>query len=81
METSNIVIGNEVSIYSRIVGCDNSKVTLGRFYVNSNVSTMGRYNYAPMKGNLGDMLRIFGYLKHNMKLHIICGTRFLDDKG
>ena len=38
---------------------------------------MVRYNYEPGKGHLGDMLRIFGYLKNHMKHQIICDTRFL----
>ena len=42
---------------------------------------MGRHNSAPMKGNVGYVLIIFGYLKNHMKLWIIYDTKFLEDQG
>ena len=42
---------------------------------------MGSYNAASIKGYLGAMLIISGYLKHHIKFWIICDIRFLKDKG
>ena len=55
----------------------NWSVTLGRFDVYFSVSTMGIYNSAPIKGHIGSMLRIFGYLNHHMKFFRIFDTRLL----
>ena len=41
---------------------------------------MGRYNSVPSKIHIGDMLRIFGYIKHHVKLRIICDIIILEDQ-
>ena len=64
MGTSDIILGDEVSRYRMIVGCENWSVTLKRFDFHFDMSTMGRYNYTPMKGNIGDMIRSVGYHKN-----------------
>ena len=65
VDTSDLFLWDKVSRYRMIIGCSNRAVTLGRFDVHFSVSTIGRYNYTPRKGDIGAMLKIFGYLKHN----------------
>ena len=81
VDTSDLLLWDEVSRYRMIIGCSNRAVTLGRFDVHFSVSTIGRYNYTPRKGDIGAMLRIFGYLKHNTKLRIVYDTRILEYQG
>ena len=68
-------------MYRMIVVCANWSVNLGRLDAHFYVSTMGRYNSAPRKGHIGDMLRIVGYIKHHMVLWSICDTICLEDQG
>ena len=77
LDTYDLLIGDEVTMYRMIIGCANWRVTLGRFDVDFYVSTMDRYNAAPSKVHRGTMLRIFGYFKHHMKLQIICDNSFM----
>ena len=63
-----------------INGCDNWEVIIGQFGVHFDVSTMWRYNAAPMKGFIDAMLIIGDYLNHHIKLHVICDTIFLEDQ-
>ena len=81
VDTSDLFLWDKVSRYRMIIGCSNRAVTLGRFDVHFSVSTIGRYNYTPRKGDIGAMLRIFGYLKHNTKLRIVYDTRILEYQG
>ena len=67
-----------MSRYRILVGWANWVVTLGRFDFNFTVSTMRRYNEYPLKGILGAILIIVGYLKHYTEFRIICKTRFLE---
>ena len=63
-----------------LVGFSNGSVTLGRFDVHFDVSTIWSYHAAPRKEHLGDIPRIFGYLNRHMKIRIICDTCFLEDQ-
>ena len=74
-------VGDKLSRYIILVFWANWAATHGRFGAQFPASTTGRYNAAPSKGNIGNILRIFCYLKHQMKIRIICDTRFLRDQG
>ena len=80
VNTYDIILGNEVSRYSMLVVCKIWEFNFGRLDVHANVSTIGRYNYYSSKGYLDAMIRIFVYLKHHMKVHIICDTILLEDQ-
>ena len=79
VDTYDVLLVNEVSMYRMLIGCVNWLVTLGRFDLHFSVSTMGRYNYAPRKGHIGAMLIIFVYLKNHEKYRIIYDTSLLED--
>ena len=63
-----------------LVGFSDWSVILGGFDVHFSVSITGRYKYVPSKGQLGDMLIIFGYLNHHTKHRIICDASLLEDQ-
>ena len=48
---------------------------MGRFDVHYAISTLSRYSAAPREGHMKVMLRVFGYLKHHMKMQIIFNTK------
>ena len=66
VETSDLLVGDEVSRYRILVVCANWVLSLRSFDVHS-----------PRKGDIGSVLIIFGCLKHHMKRWIMCYTSLL----
>ena len=78
LDTTDLLMGDEVNKCRMLVGCANWAVTLGRFDIHFATSTMGRCNAAPREGHLKTMLRVFGYLKHNSKRKLVANCYSLD---
>ena len=71
IDTSPLLVGDEVSKYRMLIGSLHWVITLGRFDVHYAASTMLRYQPAPREGHLEKVLQIFGYLKQHRKHKIV----------
>ena len=76
-----MLLGDELSRCRILLGCTNLDITLFIFDVHFSIFTMLRYNDAPMKVHIGDILIIFVYLNQQIKLWIICYTIINEDQG
>ena len=63
-----MIVRDNVSSYRMLVVCANWEITIGRFDSNFYMSTTSRCNYAPIKGNLSAIIRIFGRIKYPIKI-------------
>ena len=64
-----------------VVLCANWEFNIGRFDIQFYVSTIGSYNVVLSNGNLGALVRIFGYINHHIKLNIIYDIILIKDRG
>ena len=71
LDTSQLIVGDEISKYRMIIGFLNWDATLGRFEAYYVAYTMLRYHISPKQGHLDPVIGIFGYLKHYIKKNII----------
>jgi hypothetical protein len=78
IDTSDLLVGDDISRYRMLIGSGNWAVTLGRFDIHFSISTMGRYSAAPREGHMQAMLRLFGYLKHHMTRKLVIDTTMMD---
>jgi hypothetical protein len=70
MDESDLLTGEEISMYQMLVGSGQWAVTLARFDIQFAVNSMARFSNGPREGHMKRMLRIFGYLKHHEKARI-----------
>ena len=70
LDESALLDLDDISKYRMMVGSLNWMVTLGRFDVYYATQTLARYNMAPRQGHMKAMQRVFGYLKHHLKMRI-----------
>jgi len=64
---TDLLFGNDISLYQMLIGCAQWAVTLGRFHVQYATNTLAQYASVPRKGHFDRCLRLFGYLQHNPK--------------
>ena len=72
LDDTELLIGESIQHYITMVGQLQWLVTLGRFDIHAQVTTMSRFRSAPKKGHLEKLQRIYGYVlktKH-------CSTRY-----
>jgi len=71
IDDTDLLYGNDISIYQMLIGCAQWAVTLGRFDVQFATNTLARCAAMPRQGHLDRCLRLFGYLKHNAKARLL----------
>ena len=62
LDTSEILLGQEVNQYLTMVGQLQWLITLGRFDIQAQVITMSRFRAQPRKGHLERLKRIYAYV-------------------
>jgi len=70
LDTSDFLVGDDISKYRMLVGSLNWLVTLGRYDIQYTSASLARYMMAPRQGHMHAMMRVFGYLKFNSKFKI-----------
>jgi hypothetical protein len=70
MDETDLLTGEEISLYQMLVGSGQWAVTLTRFDIQFAVNSMARFSNAPREGHMKRMLRVFGYLKYHEKARI-----------
>ena len=70
-DTTDFLVGDEITKYQMLVGCAQWAVTLGRYDIQYAVNTLARFGMKPREGHLKRMLRVFGYLKSFIKARTV----------
>ena len=78
LDESDLLFGKDISIYQMLLGCAQWAIRLGRFDIQYAVNTLARYGTMPRLGHYKRMLKVFGYLKHNVRPRIMFDPRSLD---
>ena len=78
LDSTDLLVGDDITKYRMLIGCGNWAVTLGRYDVHYAISSMARYSHLPRKGHLIATLRIFGYLKWFLKKKVVIDTTISD---
>ena len=60
LNDTELFTGESIQHYHTMVGQLQWLVTLGRFVIHAQVTTMSRFMYAPSKGHLERLQRIYG---------------------
>jgi hypothetical protein len=81
MDESDLLTGEEISLYQMLVGSGQWAVTLTRFDIQFAVNSMARFSNAPRQGHMKRMLRVFGYLKYHEKARIKFDTTLPNYEG
>ena len=71
LDETDLLYGNDISIYQMMIGCAQWAVTLGRFDIQYATNTLARFGQNPRHGHYMRLLRLFGYLKYNAKARIL----------
>ena len=62
LDDSELLKGDSIQHYLTMIGQLQWLVTLGRFDIHAQVTTMSRFRSAPRKGHLERLQRIYGYV-------------------
>ena len=71
LDDTDLLYGEEISLYQMLIGCAQWAVTLGRYDIQYATNTLARYAAQPRRGHYDRALRLFGYLKHYDKARIL----------
>jgi hypothetical protein len=70
LDDTDLLYGEDISIYQMLIGCAQWAVTLGRYDIQYATNTLARYASVPREGHRKRILRVFGYLKVHTKAKI-----------
>ena len=63
LDDTELLTGESIQVYLTMIGQLQWLVTLGRFDIHTQVTTLSRSRSAPRKGHLERLQRIYGYVR------------------